>query len=80
MGKTPDAATECPSPKPPTLSHARGSIPDSGGRLPLSMSFASIAGERPETFTRVEESVPHPGISRGTFIIPIRYFAGLMNR
>src|SRR5437870_9959272 len=76
-GKTPEAATVWPSPNPPTFSQEAGSILDNGGRLPVSIIFDSGWGARPETFTNGEGSLPHPGTSGGTFIIPMRYLTGL---
>ena len=77
IGKTPEDATVWPSPNPPTFSHDSGSILDSGGRIPVSIIFTRGWGARPETFTSGDGSLPHPGTSCGTFIIPIRYLTGL---
>src|SRR6266571_1100759 len=79
IGKTPEAATVWPSPNPPSFAHESGSILDSGGLLPVSIIFDSGWGARPETFTNGEGSLPHPGTSGGTFIIPIKYLTGLTN-
>src|SRR5947209_15390907 len=79
IGKTPEAATVWPSPNPPSFAHESGSILDSGGRLPVSIIFASGRGARPETLTNGDGSRPHPGTSGGTFIIPIKYLIGLPN-
>src|SRR6059058_5725190 len=77
IGKTPEAATVWPSPNPPIFSQESGSILESGGRVPLSIILARGCGARPETLTKVDGSLPHPGTSGGTFIIPIRYLTGL---